>query len=587
MPLSSSTELQIVRRQAAPEALAALEASASLSPLERRVFAQRGVADLGELDLSLGGLLSVEAFPACAEAAALLESVMRDDGKILLIGDHDADGATGVAVAMRSLQAMGYPHAAYLVSNRFAHSGRGICLELMDDILQQAPALIVTIDHGIANREAIAQAREHGIRVLVTDHHEPPLDGVPPADCIVHPDCPAGSFASRPAGVGVIFYVMLALRRRLAESGWFAQQDREPPRMAAFLDLVAVGTIADLVPLDRNNRILVEQGLQCIRTGQGAPGIVSLLRCAKRDPRRAGSADLAFAAAPRINAAGRMDDISAGIQCLLAEGRMAAHERAVELDRINAQRRHRGEAMQKEALREADRMEPEATGALALCLYRPEWHEGLSGIIAARLKEQYGLPAIVFANSREPGMLKGSGRSVPNLNLRNVLDRVQQADGALMQGRFGGHPMAVGLHLAEAGLERFRELFEAAVSQALDGRRPGRVLETDGVLEAAEFTCENAEFASIGHPWGKDFEPPLFEGEFEVQEYSVFKNAHVRFHLNPVGHPECRLKAMAFSHDRFDWEPEHKRLKLVFELQVDEFHGHRACMLNIRHMEPL
>ncbi len=545
------------------------------------------MTDLGELDLSLNALLPVDAFPACTEAAGLLESVMREDGKILLIGDHDADGATGVAVAMRSLQAMGYPHVAFLVSNRFAHSGRGICLELMDDILRQEPVLIVTIDHGIANREAIAQAQERGIRVLVTDHHELPLDGAPPASCIVHPDYPAGSFDSKPAGVGVIFYVMLALRRRLIESGWFAQRALDPPRMAAMLDLVAVGTIADLVPLDRNNRILVEQGLQCIRKGQGAPGIVSLLRCAKRDPRCASSADLAFAAAPRINAAGRMDDISTGIQCLLAEGRVAAHDLAVQLDRINAQRRHRGDAMQKEALREVDRLELEATGLLTLCLYRPEWHEGLSGIIAARLKEQHGLPAIVLANSREPGILKGSGRSVPNLNLRNVLDQVQQADGALMQGRYGGHPMAVGLHLEEAGLERFRTLLEATVSQALGGVRPGRVLETDGELEAAEFTCANAEFASTGHPWGKDFDPPLFEGEFEVQEHSVFKGAHVRFHLNPVDHPECHLKAMAFSHDRFDWEPRQERLRLVFELQVDEFHGHRACMLNIRHMEPL
>ena len=574
-------QLRIIRRSAPPEALDALQL---LPPLQQRVFAQRGITDPDELELSLKRLHPTSEFPACMQAAELLHSVMREGGRILLVGDYDADGATGVAVAIRSLRAMGYEQVDYMVPDRFRH-GYGFCPELMEDVRQRDPALIVTVDNGMSSQAAVAEAREHGIRVLITDHHLPG-DDLPEADCIVNPNSPPGSFASTAlAGVGVLYYVMLSLRRLLEEEGWFAEKGIEVPNMAQFLDLVALGTVADVVPLDQNNRILVEHGLRCIREGRGAPGIISLIRCAKRDPRQIGSTDLAFSVAPRINAAGRMEDIAIGIRCLLAEGRVEAHDLAQQLDQINNRRRDEEGSMHAEALREVEQLSLETDGTMSLCLYRPNWHEGVVGIIASRIKERYGLPTIVLAQSQD-NLLKGSGRSVPGLNLRDALVDVDQAEPGLMQ-RYGGHAMAVGLTLEESGLERFQELLEQAVSKALGGARPSQTIETDGELASEELTLENAEFAARGHPWGKDFVPPLFEGEFEIQERKVFKGAHTRFDINPVGHPECRIKAMAFSHDRFDIDPESARFRLVYELGVDEYQGHRSCMLNIQHVESL
>ncbi len=552
--------------------------------MQRRVFAQRGVRDLDEIDLSLRQLHPVSEFPACIQAAELLYSVMREDGRILLVGDYDADGATGVAVATRCLRAMGYPQVAFLVPDRFRH-GYGFCPELMEDVEKEDPTLIVTIDNGMSSQAAVAEARKRGIRVLITDHHLPG-DDLPEADCIVNPNSPPGSFASTAlAGVGVVFYVMLALRQRLQQEDWFASKGIEVPNMAQFLDLVALGTVADVVPLDRNNRILVENGLRCIRKGRGAPGIVSLLRYGKRDPRQASSTDLAFAVGPRINAAGRMEDIAIGIRCLLAEGRVEAHELAEQLHQINRRRRDTEGSMHAEALREIEELSLEADSMMSVCLYRPNWHEGVVGIIASRIRERYGLPAIVFAQSQDK-LLKGSGRSIPGLNLRDALVDVEQTDPDLMQ-RYGGHAMAVGLTLHEGGLERFQALLEQAVSKALGGVRPSQTIETDGELASEEITLENAEFAACGHPWGKDFQAPLFEGEFEVRGHQTFNDAHTRFDLNPVGHPERRIKAMAFSHDRFDWDPESVRFRLVYELGVDDYQGRRSCMLNIQHIESL
>ena len=577
--MNTKPQPKIIRRSASPEALDALQI---LSPLQQRVFAQRGITDPRQIELSLQRLYSPDEFPACAPAADLLYVTMREDGRILLVGDYDADGATAVAVAVHSLRAMGYRQVDYLVPDRFRH-GYGMCMELMDDIEQRNPALIVTVDNGMSSHAAIAEARKRGIRVLVTDHHLPG-ESLPEADCIVNPNSPPNSFASTAlAGVGVVFYVMLALRKKLEQEGWFAKQGIEKPNMARYLDLVALGTVADVVPLDQNNRILVENGLQCIRQGRGVPGIVSLLRCGKRDPRQIGSMDLAFVVGPRINAAGRMEDISIGIRCLLAEGRVEAHDLAQQLDRINIRRREEEGMMHAQALQEMDQLALVSEDALSLCLYRPNWHEGIVGIIASRMRERYGLPAIVFARS-QPNLLKGSGRSVPGLHLRDVLVEMEKKAPDLMQ-RYGGHAAAVGLTLAEDRLEHFQALFEQTVEKALGSTRPSKVLETDGELASEELTLGNAEFTSRGHPWGKDFPPPLFEGEFEVQETKVFKNAHTRFQLNPVGHPEQCIKAMAFSHDRFDWDPKSSRIRLVYELGVDEYQGHRSCMLNIQYIE--
>ncbi len=575
---------RIVRREAAPGALDLLK---DLPPLQQRVFAHRGVSDLDHLELSLAQLLPVDEFPACREAAALLGDVVQESGKILLVGDYDADGATGVVVATRCLRAMGHEAVDYLVPDRVRH-GYGMCVSLMEEILERAPALIVTVDNGMSSQAAIAQARERGVRVLVTDHHLPGEE-LPPADCIVNPNSPDGCFPSSAlAGVGTVFYVMVALRRHLQESGWFSET-RSAPNMAQFLDLVALGTIADVVPLDRNNRILVENGLRCIRSGKGVPGIISLLRFGKRDPRRASSTDLAFAVAPRINAAGRIEDISIGIRCLLAEGRVEAHSLAQELDQINKRRRIQQEDMQTEAMQVLKEMELDPEGVATLCLYRPKWHEGLVGILAARIKEEYGLPTVVFADA-QGGVLKGSGRSIEGLHMRDALVRVEREAPDLMV-RYGGHAAAVGLTLHKEKLAEFESLFEAVVAEEFADGRPRVVLETDGELPGKELTLENAEFASTGHPWGKDFASPIFEGEFEVKKIDVFKNIHTRFQLAPVDCPDMEFKAMAFSHERLGWDAKEKpigsRLRLVYELQLDEFQGHRSVMLNIQNIERL
>ena len=582
--MTSKNQPRIVRREAAPGALDSLK---DLPPLQQRVFAHRGVSDPEHLELALAQLLPVEEFPACQEAAELLHAVMQASGKILLVGDYDADGATGVAVSVRCLCAMGYEAVDYLVPDRIRH-GYGMCVELMEEIEAKAPALIVTVDNGMSSHAAIAQARERGIQVLVTDHHLPGEE-LPPADCIVNPNSPAGSFPSSAlAGVGTVFYVMLALRRHLQECGWFSDE-RPSPNMAQFLDLVALGTVADMVPMDRNNRILVENGLRCIRNGKGAPGIISLLRFGKRDPRRTSTTDLAFAAAPRINAAGRIEDISIGIRCLLAEGCVEAHSLAQELDKINKCRQAKQEEMQREAQRLLREMELDSEGITTLCMYRPKWHEGLVGILAARLKEEYGLPTIVFADAQGE-TLKGSGRSVEGLHLRDALVRIERESPDLML-RYGGHAAAVGLTLHKEKLTEFQALFEAVVSEELAGDHPGITLHTDGELTGEELTLENAEFASTGHPWGKDFDLPTFEGEFEVKKVDVFKRLHTRFQLAPVDSPDLQLKAMAFSHERLGWDAKDKAigslLRLVYELQVDEYQGHRSVMLNIQNIERL
>ena len=570
----------IESREASAEALEALQ---SLPVLQRQVFAHRGITDLQQVDLSLDRLLPLSDFPVCTQAAELLHETMRVGGHILFAGDYDADGATGVTLGVRCLRAMGHASVDYIVPDRFRH-GYGFCVELLEEVADRHPDLIVTVDNGMSSIEAVAAARKQNIKVLITDHHLPGPK-LPDADCIVNPNSPPNSFPSSAlAGVGTLFYVMLALRTRLREHGWFAEQGLEEPNMAQFLDLVAIGTVADVVPLDQNNRILVEQGLRRIRNGQCIPGIVSLLRLGKRDPRRVGSQDLAFVVGPYINAAGRMDDIALGIRCLLTDQKMEAHRLAEQLQQINQHRRDEEGRMHLAAIAEADALLL-SEKSFTLCLYQPDWHEGVVGIIAARLREQYDRPAIVFARGKD-GNIKGSGRSIQNLHLRDVLVDVAAQEPDLLQ-RFGGHAMAVGLTIAQERLECFQGLFEQAVSVRLNGRLPQRRIQTDGELPCTEWTLVNAEFACYGHPWGKDFPAPVFEGEFLIHDKRIFKDAHMRLQLSPLEDPSRQIKAMAFSYSRFDFDASRPRLKLIYCLQVDEYGGQRSCMLNVQHMESL
>ena len=584
--MSSRAAPRIVRREPPP---AALEALAGLPPLQRRVLAGRGIADPAELELPLRDLPPVGGFPACAEAAELLAPLVREGRRILLVGDYDADGATGIALMTRGLRAMGAADVDYIVPNRFTH-GYGLCPALMDAIEARAPAAFVTIDNGMSREAAAAleRARERDIRTLVVDHHLPREDlppGAPPApaDCVVNPRTAAGPFRDLPlAAVGVAFYVLLALRAELDRLDWFARRGLARPNLADFLDLVALGTIADLVPLDRANRILVGQGLERIRAGRCAPGIVALLRAGKRDPRRATSRDLAMTAAPRVNAAGRLDDIGVGIECLLADGRERAHQLASQLDAVNRRRRELQEEMQAEAFRALERLPPPDGGAI--CLYRPDWHEGVVGILASQLKERYGLPAVVFARAAEGGELKGSGRSMAGLHLRDALAGVDRAEPGLLR-RFGGHAMAAGATLASAeAFERFRARFDAEVRRLCpDGF--GRELETDGALEPEELNFDNAEFAAGGQPWGQQFPAPCFDGEFDVLGRERVGELHARLLLSPAGRPECQVKAMLFFRDRHDFDPAWRRCRLVYRLDPDEYRGRRSCTLIVEHAE--
>ena len=584
--MSSRAAPRIVRREPPPAALAAL---AGLPPLQRRVLAGRGIADPAELELPLAGLPPAAGFPACLEAAELLAPLVREGRRILLVGDYDADGATGIALTARGLRAMGAADVGYIVPNRFTH-GYGLGPELMDAIEEREPAAIVTIDNGMSREAAAAlgRAREGGIRTLVVDHHLPREDlppGAPPApaDCVVNPRCAAGPFRDLPlAAVGVAFYVLLALRAELERQEWFAREGPARPNLADLLGLVALGTVADLVPLDRTNRILVGQGLARIRAGRCAPGLIALLRAGRRDPRRATSGDLAMAAAPRVNAAGRMEDIGVGIECLLADDRERAHQLAQALDAVNRRRRERQEEMQAEAFRALERLPPPDGGAV--CLYRPDWHEGVVGILASQLKERYGLPAVVFARNEESGELKGSGRSMAGLHLRDALAAVDRAEPGLLR-RFGGHAMAAGATLVSAeAFERFRARFEAEVRRLCpDGF--GREVATDGALAPEELTFDNAEFAAGGQPWGQQFPAPCFDGEFEVLERRQVKELHTRLLLSPAGRPDCRVKAMLFHHDRHDFDPAWRRCRLVYRLDPDEYRGRRSCTLIVEHAE--
>lgn len=580
--------IQVVRREASA---AALQALSRLSPLQQRVFANRGIADPSDLDLSLKHLLPPEKFPASVQAARVLADALQESRKILLIGDYDADGATGIVTMKRGLSAMGHQAVEYIVPDRFRH-GYGFCMELLREIPRTSADILMTIDNGMSSQETIRAARKQGFRVLVLDHHLPGRD-LPDADVIVNPNSPpVVEDLSSLAGVGVTFYVLLALRQELRERGWFEQKGIEAPNLAQFLDLVALGTVADVVPLDRNNRILVEQGLRRIRSGAAVPGIISLLRSAKRDPRWATSTDLAMVVAPRINAAGRMEKINYSIECLLEDRRVQAHEMAVRLSHINRDRRATQREMEEDANKAFAKLPHEAfSEAQVLCLYEESWHEGVVGILASRVRERFGLPAIVFA-SGENGEWKGSGRSVSGLHLRDALVRVAQREPELMS-RFGGHAMAVGLSLAPASsmrdaFERFRDCLASVVQDMTGGLDPRIRIDTDGPLSLQEMTFENARFASLGHPWGKDFPEPRFEGEFDILKRESVKDQHSRLQLRSVDAPEHQCKAMAFFHEKFDLDAIGKsRCRIVFGLDADEFQGRRSCTLIVHHIEPV
>lgn len=567
----------IVRRAIAP--LVEL----SVPPLLRRIYAARGVRSDVELIKELRCLTSPAALKNMDRAVDLLHAALRERWRILIVADFDADGATGCALAVRVLRAMGAAWVGYRVPNRFEHS-YGLTPEIVAVAAQDRPDLLITVDNGISSHEGVRAAQAHGMRVLITDHHLPGRE-LPPAEATVNPNQPDDVFPSKClAGVGVIFYVLSALRARLREKGWFAARNLPEPNMAQFLDLVAFGTVADVVPLDHLNRILVEQGLRRIRQGSCVPGILALCEVSGRNPQRLTTSDIAFYLAPRLNAAGRLEDMSRGIECLLNDDPVAAAATARQLDATNRRRGDITTDMQAQALDHLDRL-PRNDGELpfGLCLFDDGWHQGVVGIIAGRLRESTHRPVIVFAPDRD-GRLKGSGRSVDGVHLRDVLAAVATDHPGLIH-HFGGHAMAVGLTLAVERFAAFGLAFDAEVRRWLGADDLHGRLPSDGELEPTDFTLELAEQLREAGPWGQGFPEPLFDGVFEVLSHQTMKDRHLKLWLRPPG-TALSLEAIAFQRAS-EFGPGATRVRVAYRLDANEWRGERRLQLRVEHLEIL
>lgn len=553
---------------------------ADLDPVLRRVYATRAIKSEADLDYSLDSLLPMTQLSGLPGAADLLASVIRHAGLILVVGDFDADGATSCALCLRALRALGAAEARYLVPNRFEY-GYGLTPEIVEVAAGLGPELIMTVDNGISSLDGVEAARQRGIRVLVTDHHLPG-EQLPRADAIVNPNVPGDRFPSKHlAGVGVAFYVMLALRAHLRELGWFRRQSIPEPNLARLLDLVALGTVADVVPLDRNNRILVAQGIRRIRAGCCVPGIRALLDVGQRNPARMVTADLGFAVGPRLNAAGRLDDMSLGIECLLTDSDSEARRMALQLDALNRERKDIETDMQTQALAVINELHLDAAQLpVGLCLYDPVWHQGVIGILAARLKERYHRPVIAFARSGE-NELKGSARSIPALHIRDALAAVAARHPELIT-KFGGHAMAAGLTLAENDFPAFADAFDAEVSRHLSQQDLQGVIYTDGELSADEFSLGTAELLRDASPWGQGFPAPVFDGRFSVISQRVVGERHLKLTLQPA-RSDCQIDAIAFNTPALP-ETCHEA-RLAYRLDVNEYRGLLSPQLIVEQIE--
>ncbi len=564
-------------------------AAGGLPPLLTRVYANRGVRSASELQLSLHDLLPPDTLTGADAAACLLADAMAAGRRLLVIGDFDADGATSTALALGALRALGAAHVDYLVPNRFEY-GYGLTPEIVALAARRQPDLIITVDNGIASIDGVLAAREQGIATLVTDHH---LAGatLPAAEVIVNPNQPGCGFASKAlAGVGVIFYVMLALRAELRRRGWFAQRALQEPNLAEFLDLVALGTVADVVPLDRNNRILVAAGLQRIRRGLARPGLTALLEVAGRNPATTVASDLGFTVGPRLNAAGRLDDMSVGIECLLSPGRERAADYAARLQRLNEERRRIEHGMQEEALALLEQLAPlsEADQVPAgVTLYEPGWHQGVIGILASRVKERVHRPTVVFADAGpDSDELKGSARSIQGIHVRDVLDAVATRHPGLLH-RFGGHAMAAGLTLRRAHYAAFAAAFVAEVERHGRDLDLEAALESDGELAPSDFDLALAETLRLGGPWGQHFPEPLFDGRFRLVQQRLVAAKHLKLVLGLPGSREV-LDAIAFNVDLERWPDEKAQwVRAAYRLDVNEFRGRRSLQLVIEQLEAL
>ncbi|ALL39699.1 MULTISPECIES: single-stranded-DNA-specific exonuclease RecJ [Serratia] len=575
-----SIKTQLRRRPAADDT----HLPASLPPLLRRLYALRGVQAEQELERSVKGMLPWQQLDGIDDAVSLLQQALADGRRIMVVGDFDADGATSTALTVLALRSMGGAAVDYLVPNRF-EDGYGLSPEVVEQAAARGAELIVTVDNGISSHAGVDVAHAKGMQVLVTDHHLPG-ETLPAAEAIVNPNLRGCAFPSKSlAGVGVAFYLMLALRARLRDSGWFEQRALAMPNLAELLDLVALGTVADVVPLDANNRILVYQGLNRIRAGKCRPGIRALLEVANRDARQLAANDLGFALGPRLNAAGRLDDMSIGVALLLSDDIAQARMLANDLDALNQTRREIEQGMQVEALQLCDQLERTSTELpYGLAMYHPEWHQGVVGILASRIKERFHRPVIAFAPAGE-GILKGSGRSVPGLHMRDALERLDMLNPGLMM-KFGGHAMAAGLSLEEAKFDEFRQRFGELVGEWLDPAMLEGVIWSDGELAMQELSLTTAELLREGGPWGQAFPEPTFDGKFRILQQRLVGEKHLKLMVEPLGGGPL-LDGIAFNVDTTLWPDSSVReVELAYKLDVNEFRGNRNVQLLIQHLWP-
>lgn len=556
-----------------------------LPPILERIYVARGIFEDAQLQLRLDGLCKPGALKGLDEAVRLLMDAVYQQQRVLFIGDFDADGATSCALGVMALQAMGLQNVDYLVPNRFDY-GYGLTPEIVAVAAGQKPDILITVDNGISSFEGVAEAQARGMKVIITDHHLPG-DTLPAADAIVNPNQQHCGFPSKHlAGVGVIFYVMTSLRAALRQEGWFRQQNIPEPNMADYLDLVAIGTVADVVPLDYNNRVLVHQGLQRIRAGRARPGILALLEVAGRRFHNLVASDLGFVIGPRLNAAGRLDDISLGIQCLMCESHGLAKEMALELDELNRDRKVIESSMQEEALQRLAQLRLDSDLPWGLCLYDPGWHQGVIGILASRIKDRVHRPVIAFADA-DNGEIKGSARSIEGFHIRDALSDVATLAPGLLN-KFGGHAMAAGLTLNPDRLADFQRLFDEVARRRLGPEDLQPEILSDGCLSEEELSLALAQTLRDAGPWGQHFPEPLFDGEFYVVQQRLVGARHLKLVLSSSKGSQLVFDAIAFNVNLDLWpNQEVQRVRAAYRVDVNEFRGRSNLQLVVEYLEAL
>ena len=562
-----------------------LNFSGSVHPLLQKIYKQRSISAAEDLELGLKNLLTPEKFKGMDVAVTLLARALEEQQRVLIVADFDADGATSCVLATNVLKQFGLKNIEYIVPNRFEY-GYGLTPEIVQVGKSLKPDLIVTVDNGISSVEGVEVANSLGISVLITDHHIAP-DILPAAQAVVNPNQLGCDFPSKCiAGVGVIFYLMLALRSRLRKDGWFKKSNLKEPNLADQLDLVALGTIADVVALDRNNRILVYEGIKRIKAGKTRPGIEALLRVSRRDARRLKSSDLGFSVAPRLNAAGRLEDMSTGIECLLTNSENEAYLLALQLDSINQDRKQIELDMREQAFQSLEHLVIETDNLpAALCLFDERWHQGVVGIVASRIKDKFNRPAIAFAQvdaaDSEEVELKGSARSIQGFHVRDALDAVATQNPGLIT-KFGGHAMAAGLSLAKDNFDSFSRAFNDHAKKLLSEDQLRAVVLSDGPAEPEWLTLETANVIESAGPWGQEFEEPLFDGRFNLIEQRRLSGNHLKMVLSPKQDAQRVVDAIAFNVSEEDWPSEKvTEIEIVYRIDANEFRGTETLQLKV------